>query len=343
MQGNGRIISAIIFGLVLLAFARHTNAQADDMCREYGETPSREAGRDNRLVPFVFGRIVVRSVRQDAKPPRVVAIYSDSLQPATRQVVGRSGNYCFQKRGSGGTLVIEIDGVEAARKSVFDVSNTRQREDFDVYPPGTNEPTQPGVINAKFARPPNEMTADLYKKAAAAEQDNQSAKAIGLVKEIVAIDPEDFVAWAKLGTLHLANNAVPEARTALERSLALRKDYTPALLNLGIINAVDGSVAAAIELFERAVIADPLSAKTYRLLGEAYLQARRGNDGLAALDEALRLDPIGMAECHLLKARLYDLAGAKNLATKEYKAFLAKVASHPDKKKFEKYIKDNPE
>ncbi|MBP6003166.1 MAG: hypothetical protein KA746_07010 [Pyrinomonadaceae bacterium] len=52
---------------------------------------------------------------------------------------------------------------------------------------------------------------------------------------------------------------------------------------------------------------------------------------------------IGMAECHLLKARLYDLAGAKNLASHEYKTFLAKVTEHPEKKKFEKYIKDNPE
>ena len=78
-------------------------------------------------------------------------------------------------------------------------------------------------------------------------------------------------------------------------------------------------------------------------MGEAYLQARRGNDGLAALDEALRLDPVGMAECHLLKARLYDLAGARKLAAAEYKVFLLKVPNHSDKKKLEKYIKDNPE
>ena len=78
------------------------------------------------------------------------------------------------------------------------------------------------------------------------------------------------------------------------------------------------------------------------MLGEAYLQAKRGTDGLVALDEALRIDPQGMAECHLLKARLYDLAGAKPLASVEYKAFLAKVSDHPDKKKFEKYVKENP-
>lgn len=318
-------------------------AQADDMCREFGETPSRESGRDNRLVPFVYGRVVLKGVRPDGKAPRIIAIYSDSLQPATRQVIGRTGNYCFQKRGSGGTLVIELDGVEVARKSVFDVTNTRQREDFDIFPPGSPAGAQPGVVNAKFARPSNEKTADLYKKASEAEQNKDIRKAIEFVSEIVAADPEDFIAWSKLGSLELGEQRLPEAEAAFKRSFKLRPDYTPAILNLGIVSALKSDVPAAIDYFERAVVADAGYARAYCLLGEAYLQARRGNDGLAALDEALRLDPIGMAECHLLKARLFDLAGAKNLASKEYKAFLAKVANHPDKKKFEKYIKDNPE
>jgi Tfp pilus assembly protein PilF len=100
---------------------------------------------------------------------------------------------------------------------------------------------------------------------------------------------------------------------------------------------------AAVKLFERAIASDPKSAIAHRLLGEAYLQIRKGTLGLAALDKALELDPQGQAECHLLKARLYDLVGAKNLATIEYKAFLKKVPDHTDKRKLEKYIKENPE
>ena len=88
---------------------------------------------------------------------------------------------------------------------------------------------------------------------------------------------------------------------------------------------------------------DPSSARAFQLLGEAYLLARKGTLGVAALNEAVRLDPIGMAECHLLMARLYDLAGVKPLASREYRLFLEKVPQHPEKKKLEKYIKDNPE
>ncbi len=337
------ICAVISLSAAVLLCGVAIHAQADDMCREFGETPSRESGRDNRLVPFVYGRVVLKGARPEGKQPRITAVYSDSLQPATRQVIGRTGNYCFQKRGTGGTLVIEVDGVEAARKSVFDVTNTRQREDFDIFPPGTEAGAQPGVVNAKFARPPNEKTADLYRKTAEAERENDTKRAIGFVRAIVAADPEDFIAWSKLGTLYIDQQDLAEAETAFRRSFALRSDYTPAILNLGIVSALKGDVAAAIDFFERAVVADSSYARAYRLLGEAYLQARRGNDGLAALDEALRLDPVGMAECHLLKARLYDLAGARKLAAAEYKVFLLKVPNHSDKKKLEKYIKDNPE
>jgi Tfp pilus assembly protein PilF len=79
------------------------------------------------------------------------------------------------------------------------------------------------------------------------------------------------------------------------------------------------------------------------LLGEGYLQNKQGTLAVQALDEAIRLDPIGQAECHLLKGHLYELAGAKQLATKEYKVFLAKVPDHPDKNRLEKFIATNPE
>jgi Tfp pilus assembly protein PilF len=323
-------------------FAAVARAQPDDICREFGETPTRELGRDNRPAPYVFGRIVIKGVPPGAKPPRVIAIYSDTQQPAMRQVIGKSGNYCFQKRGNAGTLVIDVDGMEMARKTVSDIAGTRQREDFEIYPlgQGTRE-APPGVINARFGRPPNDKTADLYRKAGEAEQANDTAKVIEHIKEIVAVDPADFIAWAKLGSLYLQTNALADAEAAFRRALEIRGDYTPALINLGVVAAMQGYYPAAVAIFQEAVKSDPKSARAYRFLGEAYLQNKQGSLGVAALDEALRLDPVGMAECHLLKARLYDLVGAKNLAAAEYKQFLEKVNDHPDRKKFEKYVKDN--
>jgi predicted Zn-dependent protease len=199
------------------------------------------------------------------------------------------------------------------------------------------------VVSVKYARPPNDKTSDLYKQAAEAEATKDITRAAAIVAEIVQIDPADFIAWAKLGSLHAAQNSLAKADVAVRKSLELRPDYTPALLNLGMILAVQKEFESAIELFKRAIASDPNTAIAHRMLGEAYLQVRKGSLGLEALNAALRLDPTGMAECHLLIARLYDLAGARNLAAREYKLFLKKVPNDPDKKKFEKYIKDNPE
>src|SRR5436190_3724399 len=336
-----RSIRAIAIIVMPLLFAGTSAAQADDICREFGETPTREANRQGRGVPFIYGRIVVKGLSRDARRPRVTVAYSDTRQPATRQPVTESGNYCFKRLGNGGLIIVELDGVAAGRKSVSDLGEVRQREDFEIIAPQGQQTALPGVVSTRFAREPNERTTDLYRQAAAAEGEKDLKRAVEHVKEIVAIDAADFVAWAKLGSLYLSLNSLPEAEAALKHAIKVRPDYTPALLNLGTLLAVQKQIPEAIEIYKRAVVSDPTSARAYRLLGEAFLQNRQGTMGISALDEALRLDPVGMAECHLLKARLYDLAGAKKLATHEYKAYLAKVPNYDEKKTLEKYIKDN--
>jgi hypothetical protein len=336
----GSVIASI--GLAVALSCGSASGQADDICRDAGES-TREINRQGRLVPLVYGRIVINGTSPSGKVPRVTVIYTDSLQAGLRQVVQRGGAYCFKRFGSGGSLVVDIDGVEAARRSVADMSPSRHREDFEVELAKSGAEAPPGVVGTRFLRPANENTTELYKKAAAAEADKQSAKAIGFVRTIVEVDNEDFIAWAKLGSLYVQINSFGEAQTAFERSLKLRPDYPTALVNFGILRAVESRIPEAIDLFKQALIAEPRSPLTYRLLGEAYLQNKQGSLGLATLDKALELDPVGMAECHLLKARLYDLAGAKNLATSEYKAFLKKVPTYSQKKDLERYIKENPE
>lgn len=328
--------------VILMFLVISVRAQADEVCREFGETPSREFGTNRRLVPYIYGRIIIKGLDSTAKLPRVTAIFSDSAQTGVRQVLGKSGNYCFKKLGSGATLIVDIDGLEIARRTFTDLGARQQREDLEIYPQQTSQTLPPGVISVKPSRPPNEKTTGLYKQAAEAEREKQPENAIKFVKEIVAIDPSDFIAWTKLGSLHISVNSNSDAEIAFKSALAAKADYAPALVNYGILKAVQREYPVAIDLFERAVKAEPDSARGYRFLGEAYLQNRQGTLGLAALDKALSLDPVGMAECHLLKARLYDLVGAKKLAAAEYKQFIKKVPDHPDKKQYEKYIKQNP-
>lgn len=55
----------------------------------------------------------------------------------------------------------------------------------------------------------------------------------------------------------------------------------------------------AVEIFKHASTLEPASARVFQLLGETYLLAKQGTLGVAALNRAIELDPIGMAECHL--------------------------------------------
>lgn len=111
---------------------------------------------------------------------------------------------------------------------------------------------------------------------------------------------------------------------------------------MGKLRTTQKRYETAIEIFKHASTLEPASARIYQLLGEAYLLAKQGTLGASALNKAIELDPAGMAECHLQLAHLYELAGAKQLAAKEYKTFLEKVPDYADKKRLEKFVKENP-
>jgi hypothetical protein len=334
-------IREILLVLLLMLPAATLFAQADDICGEFGYSPSLDAPRLS--APYVYGRVVVKGLDVTAKFPKISVIYLNREQSPNRMMIGKSGNYCFRRSGGmGGTLIVDLDGVEVVRRSLSTFGTAQQREDFEVFAKQEKQPAPPGVVSAKFVHPRNEKTVELYNKAADAEQRKEPAKAITYVMEIVSIDPADFVAWAILGTLHFEQNKLSDAEAACRKALELKIEYTPAWLSVGRIRMAQKQFAAAIEIFKHAASLEPSSARAFQLLGESYLQNRQGTLGVEALNKAIELDPIGMAECHLQLAHLYQLAKANELAAKEYKMFLAKVPDHPERKKFEKYIADNP-
>jgi Tfp pilus assembly protein PilF len=317
------------------------SAQVDEICKEFGYMATLDAPR--LTAPFVFGRISVLSSTTNSKFPTITVTYSNRSQSPSRVAVDRSGNYCFKVTGgSGGTLTIEINGIEVARRDVADFGPAQKREDFQVAVPGS-APLQvgPAVVSSKFSYPPNQKTVEHYRNAAALESRKELDKAIAEMQKAVVIDPNDFIAWAYLGNLHFGNKQLERADENYRRSLALREDYTPAWINVGKLRVAQKQPEAAIEIFKHAAALEPSDAKIFRLLGETYLQNKQGTLGAQALNHAIRLDPVGQAECHLQLAHLFQLAGAKDLAKAEYRKFLEKVPNHPDKGKFEKFIKEN--
>ncbi len=328
--------------IVLLGLSAFTFGQVDEMCREFGAVPSMDSPFAH--VPYIFGRVTVTGLEPGAKPPKVTVTLADGQQSRNPVTVGARGNYCFRRSGSsGGTLIVEVGGMEMARRSLPAMGSAQQREDFEIHVDGGRTQTQPAVVSARFNHPRNEKTVDLYRKAAEAHGEKDVGATIKYLKDITAVDPLDFVAWGQLGSLYFEKGSFDEADAAFRRSLELKPEYTAVWINVGKMRVAQKGLEAAIEIFKHAAELEPKNAKIFRLLGETYLQAKQGTLGVDALNQALKLDPVGMAECHLLIARLYELAGAKPLAAREYKLFLEKVPNYAEKKKLEKYIKDHPD
>lgn len=327
--------------ILLVVFASAGNGQIDDICADAGISP----GLDSPFahVPYVYGRVALKGFDPAKKPPKVTVVFQDGPLSPNRFMLGRSGNYCFRRASSSGTIAVEVDGLEVARRSLLASSGTQQREDFEIEAAAGQRSTPPSVISTKNVRSPNPQTAELYTKLAQAERSKDVPQAILIANEITSKDSADYIAWAKLGSLYFGEDKFPEANAAFRKSLEQRIDYVPAWVNVGQLRMAQKQFEAAIEIFKHAATLEPSSPTIYRLLGEAHLQAKQGTLAVQALDRAIELDPIGMAECHLLKAHLFELAGAKQLATKEYKAFLKKVPQYPERKKLEKFIKENPE
>ena len=154
-------------------------------------------------------------------------------------------------------------------------------------------------------------------------------------------DPKDFEAWTELGTTLFAQNNQGEAEKAFKRALEEHPSYPPAMTNLGKLNYEQKNYDAAIKVLSELVAAHPESADGRRFLGESYLRIKKGSLAVAQLEEAARLDPAGQAEALLSLASLYDAAGLKDRAAGEYEKFLAIKPDYAEKKKLEKYIKDN--
>ena len=337
MRVRASILSTIV---ILLILGINVDAQADEICGEFGIIPSLEGPRLSG--PLLYGRIYVKTHNAGAPFPKISVLLVSRDQGSKRLSVGRTGNYCFKRTETGGgNLIVDIDGVEVARRALPTMAVPQHREDFDILVDTPGTIAAPAVISSKFHHPPSDKTVELYKKAAIAEAAKDVEKTTELLKQIVALDPADFRAWAMLGAYQLQRRSFQEAEIALRKSIELKQDYPSPWLTVGRLRIEQKQFEAAIEILKHAAELDPMSARAFQYLGDAYLQARQGSLGVEALRKSIGLDPIGMADNHLSIARLYELAGAKQLAAQELKLFLEKRPDHPERKKLEKNIKEN--
>lgn len=297
---------------------------------------------------YTFGHILFGDIQFVDVPKEVhisglrVLLLSLSGQILRRQSVSPGGRYRFNEVRNGDYyLVVETNGEERVRIHLFinEFKDTDLRHDLELTLSDKNTPPEnlkSGPPIAVYARPAD--TQSLFEQAQLEFDHQQLQKAQDTLKALVDSDPDDFEAWTQLGTVHFQAGDQSAALGNYRKALSLNSDYLPALLNLGKLEMLRKSYQGAIKHLSRVVVLAANLAEAHYLLGEGYLQTKKGSKAVEQFHRALELEPRKMADAHLRMAALYRAAGYMDMAVEEYRQFLAKRPHSPQRKELERFI-----
>jgi tetratricopeptide (TPR) repeat protein len=151
----------------------------------------------------------------------------------------------------------------------------------------------------------------------------------------IELFPSYFQALAERGHLLITMSDIPGALKDFGRALELNPHYGPALRGAGMCKFQAGKYAEAIPDLEQAANAEPGNAVNYYLMGIAYVALDRRDQGRAALQKALSLDPIASVRAHVHLATLLIRENRPIEAAQEIESYLGAVPDAPDKQKLQ--------
>lgn len=273
-----------------------------------------------------------------------VILYSEAKILVSRQSTPNNGRFRFNNLPVGVyELAIEVENNEIARVRV-DLRSPLLKEvrrDIELEWRLPKNSARAGVLSARDRYSRSSASQKLFTSARKAAEKKQYDRAAQLLQQITTGDRKDFEVWFELANIHFLQKKLAEAENEYLTAIDAHPKFFHALLNLGRLELFQKHYDVAIQALQQAVSVEPDSADANYFLGEAYLQTRRGSSAVVYFEEALRLDPNGMAEVHLKLALLYDRAGMKDKASAEYEQFLGKKPDYPDRKKLQDYIAAN--
>ena len=298
----------------------------------------------DRGVHTLYGDVKVETEpgSEAAKPLSLeVQLYIINGTLIGRQTIPANGRYRFMELANGEyELVVVSENKEVARVPVRvqAVYKNDFRQDITLTARTDPHANRAATVSASDVYERTAANKSLFEKAQKAVDEKKYDQALDFLGRLVAADPKDFQGWTELGTVYLLQNNGDESEKAYRRAIQERPTFTLALLDLGRLLSAEKKYEAAIDPLTEAVKSSPTSADANFLLGEAYLQIKKGSKAVPYLNEAAKL---GKAEAHLRLATLYNAAGMKDKAAVEYEEFLKKRPDYKDRKTLEQYISDN--
>lgn len=295
----------------------------------------------------LFGDVKVDDRQTEGLKPMSfdIILYTLGGNVVARQKVANGGRYRFNSlRGGEYDLTVEADAAEVARirLNLGGGMFTDNRQDIELEwranASGRNAPARKQTISAEDFYERSSTNKSLFEKAQQAVDKKKYDEGVALLQRVLDADGKDFQAWSELGTTYLLLDKKGDAEKSYARAVEEKPTFSLALLNLGRLRVAQKKYEESIEPLIRAVELQPNNAEAHYLLGESYLQLKKGSKAVGYLSEAAQL---GRYEAHLRLAALYNAAGMKDKAVSEYEEFLKKQPHYPDRKKLEQYIRAN--
>ena len=334
----------MVFGFASMAFPQ------EDLPREQGLPTriggSRCDGARPGAVATVQGSFNVSGLQNSDKPPKLtVALYAGGVYMSRQRVKNGGTFYFYCVPDQGVMLVAEVDSVEVGTYSVGSLAPPPQTNYQDIYAnwAGAGEAVRlrNEVISARNLYSRTAENQKAFEKAMDRVREKNGDVTRKMLDELLEKDPNDFVAWAELGSIHFNQSRFSEAASAYERALVAKPDFDSGLYGSGRAHLALKQYDKSIDRLTRALSTNAESADIHHYLGEAHLLNKKGSVAITHMRRALELSPDAKADLHLRIGWLYDAAGAKELAAEEYKQLLQKKPNHPQKEKLQKYIGEN--
>lgn len=291
----------------------------------------------------IWGELRIRG-DADAPSGATIILYKSGGSEVGRQSISSGGRYRFTNLSAGEyDVTAELEEKEIARARIPILGGSLSpfygfRQDFDFEWKSKSAGATPSVISASDAYTRSAANQSLFHKAEHEVSNKKYDEAIKLLQQILDNDKADFQVWSLLGTVYLVQEKFDDAEKAYTSAIGVKPSYSLALLHLAKLRVSKKRFQEAIEPLTKLVEQQPPSGDANLLLGECYLQVKKGSKAVGYLNEAARL---GKPEAHLRLGWLYDAAGMKDKAAVEYQEFLNKQPEYPERKKLEEYIQAN--
>ena len=121
--------------------------------------------------------------------------------------------------------------------------------------------------------------------------ENNPAKRLYLLEQLVKKYPQEKRFHDDLGTIYHSKNRIPEAQKEFEKAIQLDPGFASPVNSLAYIYALKGLYDKAIETLQKYASLSPGDANPYDSMGEIYLQMGRLDESINKYREALRVEP----------------------------------------------------